>query len=84
MRGYDLRATIGLMATAVKKLDLTVGDLVEIAGHRYEVVSDHEGGLTIEPAITPATELHAARKTKPASMEDFERLSADTPYDDEG
>jgi hypothetical protein len=72
------------MATAVKRLDLSVGEFVEVAGRRYEVVSDREGGLTIEPAVTPATELHAARGTKPASTEDFERLSADIPYDDEG
>lgn len=63
---------------------MTVGELVEIAGRRYEVVPDREGGVTIEPPITPATELHAQRGTKPASAEDFERLSADVPYDNEG
>jgi hypothetical protein len=72
------------MATAAKRLDVTVGELVEIAGRRYEVVPDREGGVTIEPPITPATELHAQRGTKPASAEDFERLSADVPYDNEG
>ena len=72
------------MATAVKRLDLTIGELVEIAGRRYEVVPDREGGVTIEPAITPAGQLHAQQGTKPASAEDFERLSADVPYDDEG
>lgn len=69
---------------AAKKLDLTVGEFVEIAGRRYEVVPDRAGGVTIEPPITPATELHARRATKPASAEDFERLSADVPYDNEG
>lgn len=34
--------------------------------------------------ITPAAQLHARRRTKPASTEDFERLSADVSYDDEG
>lgn len=29
-------------------------------------------------------ELHEKRGTKPASDEDFERLAADIPYDDEG
>lgn len=72
------------MATAVKRLDLTVGELVEIEGRRYEVVPDREGGLTIEPAITSVAEIHAQRGTKPASTEDFERLSAGVPYDDEG
>lgn len=72
------------MATAVKKLDLHVGELIEVGGHRYEVVPDGEGGLILEPAITPMAELHAKRGTKPASDEDFERLAADIPYDDEG
>jgi hypothetical protein len=72
------------MATAAKRLDVKVGELVEIAGRRYEVVPDREGGVTIEPWITPATELHAQRGTKPAAAEDFERLSADVPYDSEG
>jgi len=72
------------MATAVKRLDLTIGEFVEIAGRRYEVVSDREGGVTIEPAITSAAELHALRGTKPANAEDFERLSVDVPFDDEG
>jgi hypothetical protein len=72
------------MATAVKRLDLAVGELVEIAGRRYEVVPDREGGVTIEPPITPAAQLHARRETRPASAEDFELLSADVPHDDEG
>jgi hypothetical protein len=70
------------MATVVKRLDLTIGELVEVAGRRYEVVPDREGGATIEPPITPAVQLHAQGGTKPASAEDFERLSADIPYDE--
>lgn len=72
------------MATAVKKLDLAVGEFVEIAGRRYEVVPDREGGVTIEPPITPAADLHAERGTQPASVEDFERLTADDASDGEG
>jgi hypothetical protein len=72
------------MATAVKKLDLEVGELIEVAGRRYEVVPDREGSLILEPAITPKAELHAKRGTQPASPEDFERFAADIPYDDEG
>lgn len=72
------------MATVVKRLDLTVGEIVEVAGRRYEVVPDREGGVTIEPPITLAAELHARRGTKPASAADFERLSVEVPFDDEG
>jgi hypothetical protein len=73
------------MAVAVKKLDLRVGELVEIDGRRYEVVPDRTGGLTLEPPITPVSELHVERGWEPASQEDFERLTADdAPPDGEG
>ena len=72
------------MATAVKKLDLVVGELVEVGGRRYEVVPDRMGGLTLEPPITPKAELYAQRGTQPASAEEFERFAGDLPYDDEG
>jgi len=72
------------MATAVKKLDLHVGELVEIEGRRYEVVPDKTGGLMIEPPITPRAELHAKRGSRPVTREEFERFAADLPYDDEG
>ena len=68
----------------MKKLDLHAGELIEVEGRRYEVVPDGEGGLTIEPPITPVSELDAQRGTKPASAEDFERLTADFPSDGEG
>jgi hypothetical protein len=73
------------MATAVKKLDLTIGELVEVGGRRYEVVPDRQGGLTLEPPITPVSELYAERGWKPASEEDFKRLTAaDELADGEG
>jgi hypothetical protein len=72
------------MATAVKKLDLEIGELVEVGDRRYEVVPDREGGLTLEPPITPIAELDAKRGTRPVSAEDFERLTADDPSDGEG
>lgn len=72
------------MATAVRKVDLALGEVIEIDGRRYEVVPDGEGGLTIEPPITPVAELDARRGTKPASAEDFERLTAGFPSDGEG
>jgi hypothetical protein len=73
------------MATAVKKLDLHVGELIEVAGRRYEVVPNREGDLILEPAITPVSELYAERGWEPASQEDFDRLTAnDAPPDGEG
>jgi hypothetical protein len=72
------------MATAVKKLDLEEGALIEVAGRRYEVVPDREGGLVLEPAITPIAELEKKWGTEPASAEDFERVAGDFPTDGEG
>jgi hypothetical protein len=72
------------MATVVKKLNLEIGEIIEVAGRRYEAVPDRDGNLVLEPAITPVSELHAKRGTKPASTEDFERVSAGIPYDNEG
>lgn len=72
------------MATVIKRLDLEVGEFVEIDERRYEVVPDREGGVTIEPPITPMAEIDAEQGTRPASAEDFERLTADDPSDGEG
>jgi len=73
------------MATAVKKLDLHVGELVEIEGRRYEVVPARDGdGLTIEPPITPISELYAKRGMSPASAEDFKGILGGLPTDGEG
>ena len=73
-----------VMATAVKRLDLAIGELVEVGGRRYEVVPDREGGLTLEPPITPMSELDEKWGTAPASVEDFERLTAEDSTDGEG
>ncbi|MEX0973161.1 MAG: hypothetical protein WDZ46_07875 [Solirubrobacterales bacterium] len=72
------------MATPIRRLDIAVGDLVEIDGRRYEVVPDRMGGVTLEPPITPMAEIDAAQGTRPASAEDFERLTAGMPSDGEG
>jgi hypothetical protein len=80
----DLRSYHRLMATAVKKLDLEIGEIVEVGGRRYEVVPDRQGGLTLEPPITPMAELEKRWGTQPASAEDFERVAGDFPTDDEG
>lgn len=69
---------------AGEKARSAIGELVEIDGRRYEVVPDREGGLTLEPPITPISVLNAKRGARPASAEDFERLAAKTPTDGEG
>lgn len=70
------------MATAAKKLDVHQGDLVEIEGRRYDVVSDKQGGLTLEPAITVlADELDRRHGTRPLTPGEFERVFGDLPHD---
>jgi hypothetical protein len=81
----ERRTTMGAMAIEVKKLDLNIGDLVEIDGRRYDVVSDKAGGVALEPAITvSARELHEREGTRPATQEEFEELFGDLPSDGEG
>jgi hypothetical protein len=41
----------------MRKLDLEIGDLVEVDGRRYKVVPDGAAGVTFEPAVKPRSEL---------------------------
>jgi hypothetical protein len=73
------------MAVEVKKLDVQVGDVVEIEGRRYDVVPDKAGGVALESAITKTVaELRAARGGRPLTQEEFEELFGDRPGDGEG
>lgn len=38
---------------------LSVGEIVEVDGHRYEIAQARDGELTLEVAITPMHALHA-------------------------
>jgi hypothetical protein len=71
------------MAVAAKKL--SIGDLVEIEGRQYDVVSDKAGGVALEPAITQTVEeLRAERGGRPLTQEEFDELFGDLPRDGEG
>lgn len=73
------------MAVAAKKLDVKIGDLVEIEGRRYDVVSDKQGGVHLEPAITrTADQIHAELGGRPATQEEFDEHFGDLPTDGEG
>ena len=75
----------GFMATAVKKLDLHVGELVEIDGRRYEVVPARDGdGLALESPITPVSELDADAVDGRLGGGFPAQLAADEPPDGEG
>ncbi len=76
-------STLEAMAVVPKKLK--IGDLVEVDGRRYDVVSDKAGGVTLEPAITVfAEELHQRRGTRPPTDQEFDELFGDLPSDGEG
>jgi hypothetical protein len=71
------------MAVAVKKLN--VGDVVEIDGRRYDVVSDKAGGVALEPAIAQSVEeLRAEDGGRPLTEAEFDELFGDLPRDGEG
>jgi hypothetical protein len=73
------------MAVTAKKLDVTIGDVVEIAGRRYDVVSDKEGGVTLEPAITMTVdEIRDEQGGRALTSEEFDELFGDLPSDGEG
>ena len=73
------------MSVAAKRLDVKIGDLVEIEGRKYDVVSDKQGGVTLEPAITmTADELFAEHGLMPLTREEAEREFGDLPSDGEG
>jgi hypothetical protein len=73
------------MAVTAKKLDVKIGDLVEIEGRKYDVVPDKHGGVTLEAAITVfADELHRRAGTQPLTDEEFEEHFGDLPSDGEG
>ena len=74
-----------LMAVTAKKLDVGIGDIVEIEGRKYDVVSDKEGGVTLEPAITKTVaELFTERGLQPLTEEEFRQEFGDLPSDGEG
>jgi hypothetical protein len=73
------------MATEVRRLDVKVGDLVEIEGRRYDPRLGQGGGVALEPAVTKTVEqLHADAGAGPLSREEFEELFGDLPRDGEG
>jgi hypothetical protein len=83
--GRTGRATMAVMAVAAKKLDIKIGDLVEIEGRQYDVVSDKQGGIALEPAITKTVaEILAEESLTPMSKEEFEEQFGHLPSDGEG
>ena len=73
------------MATAaIRKLDLEVGEIVEIDGRRYEVVPVPETyEVAIEPVVITVAEEERLYGFKTVSQEEFDRLSAGIPTDDD-
>jgi hypothetical protein len=74
----ERRATMDAMAVAPKRL--SIGDVVEIDGRKYDVVPDKAGGVTLEPAITQTVaEIHAEHGGRPLTSEEFDELFGDLP-----
>jgi hypothetical protein len=74
-----------VVAVTTKKLDVKIGDLVEIEGREYDVVSDKHGGVALEPAITKTVaDIHAEHGTRPLTPEEFEEHFGGLRSDGEG
>lgn len=73
------------MAVTAKKLDVQLGDLVEIEGRRYRVVPGKHGGLALEPAITTtAAELDKPHGTRRSSQQEIDSQRDLLPSDGDG
>ena len=73
------------MAVNTKKLDVTIGDRVEINGRQYDLVSDKVGGVTLEPAITQTVdEILTEQGGRRLTPEEFEVHFGHLPSDGEG
>jgi len=74
---------MGVMAVAAKRL--AIGDLVEVDGRQYDVVSDRAGGVALEPAITQTVqELRAEQGGRPLTREEVDELFGHLPRNGEG
>jgi len=73
------------MATAVKTLDLQVGDVVQISDRRYDVVSGQAGGVALEPVVTKMVDqLRADRGGRALTADEFDQHFGALPADGEG
>lgn len=73
------------MAAEVKKLDVLVGDVVEIDARRYDVVSDSSSAVALEPVITQSVaEIQDALDLRPVSASEFDTQFGDLPVDRDG
>ena len=72
-----------VVAVSVKKLDVEVGDVVEIDGRRYDVVRDRVGaGVALEPAISQGVdEIHGELGGRSMGAEEFADRFGDLPTD---
>ncbi len=76
---------LGVMAVTPKKLDVTIGDRVEIDGRQYDVVPDKIGGVTLEPAVTQTVdEIVGEEGGHRLTAEEFEEHFGELPSDGEG
>lgn len=71
------------MAAGAQKLK--IGQEVEVEGRRYEVVTDEQGAVTLEPAITLSVdEIHRLSGGRRATPAEIEMWFGDISSDGEG
>jgi hypothetical protein len=70
---------------AARAQKLRIGQEVEVEGRLYEVVSDQQGAVTLEPAITLSVdEIHRLAGGRRATAAEIEDFFGDIPSDGEG
>lgn len=73
------------MGVAVTARKLKIGQVVEVEGRLYDVVSDREGSVTLEPAITvSADEIIRRTGGRRATPEEAHAWLGEIPSDGEG
>lgn len=73
------------MAVTTKKLDVKIGDRVEIDGREYDVIADKVGGVTLEAAVTQTVdEIVGEQGGRALTPEEFAEHFGHLPSDGEG
>lgn len=73
------------MAVTTKKLDVEIGDRVEIDGREYDVIPDKVGGVTLEAAVTQTVdEIVGEQGGRTLTPEEFDEHFGHLPSDGEG
>jgi hypothetical protein len=68
-----------------RPVHVNLWDVIEVDGRLYDVISDKQGGASLEPAITKTVaEIFAQNGERPLTAQEFEEHFGHLPSDGEG